>query len=161
VFITWLIILVGLIALLIYDAKWFLLPNRIVYPLTVIAVLRLGIVAIWNHDVSSQLLGALSGIILISGTFLVLYHISKGSWIGGGDVKLGVLLGILVGGPLNSILLLVISSSVGTVYALPMVVSGKASRKTQVPFGPFLIIGAIVVTLFGTSITHWYRHLYI
>jgi hypothetical protein len=44
--------------------------------------------------------------------------------------------------------------------ALPLVIRGKAHRKTQLPFGPFLIVGLIVVTLFGADIIDWYTGLY-
>ena len=118
------------------------------------------LLAILGHNTVNTLLDALWGIGIIAGIFLVLYLLSNGKWIGGGDVKLGVLLGILVGGPLNSVLLLLLSSVSGSIYALSLVVSSKVGRKSNVPFGPFLILATVIVILFGTSITRWYKNLY-
>lgn len=158
-FVLWLIFLAGFIALAIYDLRWHMLPNKIVYPLIILAVIQVIIASIWDKS-ANELLSVLWGVIVLGGGFYVIFQISGGKWIGGGDVKFGALLGLIVGGPLASLLLLFIASCCGSLYAIPLVISGRTRRKTQVPFGPFLIIGAVVVRLFGASIIEWYKRLY-
>ncbi len=89
------------------------------------------------------------------------FQFSGGKWIGGGDVKMAVALGILIGGPINAILMLFLASLGGSLVALPLLVAGKAKRKTQVPFGPFLIAATYIVYLFGEQITIWYERVFL
>lgn len=159
-FIIWLAIVIGFITLVVLDIRWFWLPDRIVYPLSVMALVDLLLISLATHKLGSNLVGSVIGILIISGSFYLLYVLSKGKWIGGGDVKLGFLIGLLVGGPLHSILLLFLASTTGTISALPFLISGKLKRNSLLPFGPFLILATIITVLFGASIIHWYRNLY-
>jgi prepilin signal peptidase PulO-like enzyme (type II secretory pathway) len=87
------------------------------------------------------------------GLFYVLFQMSGGRWIGGGDVKLGFLLGLVVGGPMEAVMVLFLSSLLGVIAILPLLAAKKASRKSLIPYGPFLIIAAIVIQLFGAELT--------
>ncbi len=158
IFCIWLVMVVVLLALAVYDARWRLLPDYLVLTLGIFVVISLILESIKSGG--NVLLGALWGILIIGGLFYVLYQVSGGKWIGGGDVKLGVALGALVGGPLASVLLLLMASTSGTIYSLPFVATGKAKRNTQVPFGPFLILAVILTRIFGHIIISWYKHLY-
>ena len=148
----WLITLLGFIALALYDFKYMLLPNGLVIFVTICSMLFVlfgGYCG--NLSISSSLYGGLA----LGGFFVVLWWASKGKWIGGGDVKLSFALGLLSGGVLASMLLLLLSSLLGTLYGLPQLLSkGKHSKKHVIPYGPFLIISAIVIVLFGKSIIH-------
>lgn len=156
-FVFWLVFLVGFIALIVYDIRWFLLPNRIIYPLMWLALIQVIVLSIIFHGHLESLTTAAWGIVIGGGLFYALFQISKGKWIGGGDVKLGALLGLIVGGPGMSLLLLFTASLLGTVVALPLLATGRVKRDSHLPFGPFLIVAAIIVYLFGTSILNWYR----
>ncbi|HKR82223.1 MAG TPA: prepilin peptidase [Candidatus Saccharimonadales bacterium] len=159
-FVVWLVISVGLMALVVYDFRWYLLPDKVVFPLAGLAAVQVLVVSVLYHGGWREILGALAGAVIISGTFYAIFQLSQGKWIGGGDVKLGLVLGLLAGGPFNSLLLLFTASVSGMLFSLPLLFTGKASRKSQLPFGPFLIFGLVVVQLFGTTITSWYaRHL--
>lgn len=154
---VWFVILTGLIALLVYDLKWMLLPNRIVYPMLGIAAAGVLIRALMFAEGMAPVAQALWGLLTIGGLFYLLFQVSKGRWIGGGDVKLGALLGLLVGGPLSSLLLLFLASLSGSITSLPLLLTGKLSRSDRIPFGPFLIAAGIVTKLFGDGILRWYE----
>jgi len=160
-FILWLGFLTGFMALAVYDLKWYLLPNRLVYPLAGLAILQLALVLVFFHGGSHALLAAAYGVLIGGGIFWVLFQISNGKWIGGGDVKLGALLGLIVGGPANSLLLLFLASLLGTIVALPLLLTGKMKRTSRLPFGPFLIAAAIIVYLFGASLIAWYDRIFL
>jgi prepilin signal peptidase PulO-like enzyme (type II secretory pathway) len=157
-FVLWIVFLVGFTALAVYDLRWFLLPDKLVFPLIGLAVVQVVGAVIYETDVRPLFL-AVTGALVVAGIFYALFHISNGAWIGGGDVKLGIVLGLLAGGLVEGFLLLFTASIMGMIAALPLIIKGKAHRKTQLPFGPFLIIGLIVVTLFGTDIIDWYTGL--
>jgi leader peptidase (prepilin peptidase)/N-methyltransferase len=56
-----------------------------------------------------------------------------------------------------SFLLLFIASTLGTVVALPLLTAHKLQRNSRMPFGPFLLLGAVIVRLFGTAFIHYYK----
>ncbi len=158
-FIFWLVFLVGFTALAVYDLKWFLLPDVIVFPLIGLAAAQvLGRFVFFGND-WRELTGSLVGAAVISGLFYAIYAFSKGKWIGFGDVKLAVVLGLLAGGALPAMLVLFVASVLGTIMSLPLVLTGKANRKSHLPFGPMLIAGVVVVVLFGQAIIEWYSNL--
>lgn len=157
-FVLWCVFLVGFTALAVYDFRWFLLPNKIVFPLLGLAALQVAAVAVveqdWRHG-----LAALGGVAIVGGIFYVLFQVSQGKWIGGGDVKLGMVLGLLAGGVVQGFLLLFMASVSAMLASLPLILRGKAHRKSHIPFGPFLIIGLIIVQLFGEAMINWYTGL--
>lgn len=158
-FVFWLVFLTGFLALVVYDLKWMLLPNKIVYPLIALATVQtLAVVFAFDGGLNSLREAAL-GFLISGGLFYALFQLSGGKWIGGGDVKLGMLLGIVVGGPSKSLLLLFLASLSGSAVAVPLLLSGRATKTTRVPFGPFLIIAGVVVQLFGAALIDWYNRI--
>lgn len=156
----WVLMLVGLLALIIYDIRWYLLPNRVVFPLIGIVILQILLLSILKDDAKSLLLGGLWGLLAGGGIFWLIYQVSDGKWIGGGDVKLGWMLGLLLGGPAASLLMIFFASVLGSVVAIPLLITGKASRSTRLPFGPFLIAASIIVYLYGSTLVSHYKRLY-
>jgi leader peptidase (prepilin peptidase) / N-methyltransferase len=155
----WLVFVVGFVALMLYDLHWYILPDRIVYPLIALAVLEVLIhVAFFSGDWQA-FLTAICGVAIASGIFYVLFQISRGAWIGGGDVKLGIVLGLLLGGPLPSLFLLFLASTLGSLVSLPLLMTGKVKRDTLIPFGPFLLAATCIVVLFGSHFTRWLNSL--
>lgn len=159
-FALWLLALTCFVALAIYDAKWFILPDRIVLPLTVIALCMVGLRAILVNDPMS-LAWSLGGAIVISGVFWFMSFVSKGTWIGWGDVKLGVALGLIAGTPLLALLVIFLASLFGAALALPQILSGKQGLKSSLPFGPHLIAATLVVFFWGDMLYDWYFGLFI
>lgn len=154
-FVVWLICLTGFVSLTLYDIKYQILPNKIIFPLIFIAIFGITFEAILTESlqpINSATLGALVG----GGLFYVLFQISNGAWIGGGDVKLGFLLGLLVGGGWMALFMLFLASLLGTLYSAPLMLTGKLQAKARIPFGPFLIAAAVIVKLFGADIQDWY-----
>lgn len=148
----WLVFSTGFAALTLYDLRWYILPDRIVWPLVALAVVQVLLhVTVFNGGITA-VSGALWGVVIASGIFYVLYQISDGQWIGGGDVKLGLVLGLLVGGPLPALLLIFIASLLGTLASLPLLLRGKLGRKSVIPFGPCLMVAAAIMVLFGGSL---------
>lgn len=152
----WLVILTGLIALAVYDIRWMLLPNRIVYPLMVMATVLVGVSAVASGE-WTMLLETLLSVGIAGGIFYLIYIISGGKWIGGGDVKLGVLIGLILQDPFEAFLMLLFASVLGTLLILPGLALKKITVKSKIPFGPFLIMSAIFVVLWGETLITWYK----
>ncbi len=154
-FVVWLIAGVMLTILFIYDLKWFLLPNQVMYPL-----IGLGIVAaclhLWPTQSVDQLLSILAAVAILSGIYYLLWAVSKGTWIGFGDVKLGLALALLLGRWELAFIALFAANIIGCIIVLPGMLTGKIKRTSHVPFGPLLIAGYVVAGLWGMFIVDYY-----
>lgn len=155
----WLVALTMLIILFVYDLKWFLLPDVIMFPLIGLSVvITLLTIILINHGMNggTTLVSAVASVGILGGLYFALWVFSKGLWVGFGDVKLGVALGILLIDWKLALLTLFLANLIGTLVVLPGLLTGKMSRKTQVPFGPFLIIGFFVSMVAGHSLLDGY-----
>ncbi len=161
VFGLWLVLLTGLMALLVYDLRWKLLPNRIIYPLGVVAALLAALEIFTATRPFTAAVNTLFAVLVGGGIFYGLFQVSKGKWIGGGDVKLGWLLGLVVGTPARSVLFIFLAALLGTLVSLPLLGTHRLKRTSTIPFGPFLIIATIIVQLFGHIILHWYQRTFL
>lgn len=157
-FATWLFALVGLVALAVFDIKWMLIPDKIVLPLTVAVLVSTTVQIILGRPLQSivEICGAVA---ITSGLFWILFQVSRGKWIGGGDVKLGLLTGLLIGTAAGGFLYLMVASLLGIIFALPSMISGKASVVSKIAFGPSLIAACVVVVLYGQAAIDWYTNL--
>lgn len=148
-FALWIAILIGYIALALYDFKYMELPNGLVIFTSIVSVIWVAVYSMGGNSVIPNILGGIA----LAGFFYLLWIVSSGKWIGGGDVKLSFALGLLAGGIPNVLLLLLFASLLGTLYGLPLLLNTKGKKKQHIiPFGPFLIISTIIVFFFGNSI---------
>lgn len=157
-FATWILCLVGFVALTVYDIKYMILPNKIIFILIMAAIASILLKSLIISAIE-PITVAMWGAVIGGGLFYLLFQISGGAWIGGGDVKLGFLIGLLVGGPVPALLVLFLASLLGTLYSVPLMLARKVKARSRIPFGPFLIISAIIVQLFGNGIVDWYTEL--
>jgi prepilin signal peptidase PulO-like enzyme (type II secretory pathway) len=157
----WLAALTMLVILFVYDLKWFLLPDKVMFPLIGLSVVIAGLMlkVVHGPSLSSSLLSIFSSILILSGIYFVLWLISQGRWVGFGDVKLGLALGILLGDWQLALLALFLANLIGTLVVLPSLIRKKMSRQTQVPFGPMLILGFFISLIFGHVLIDAYSSL--
>ncbi len=149
-FAVWVVVALVLMILAAYDAKWQLLPDPLNYGLMALGALFVLVRMTTLHDVD---LVSLSGAVaLLAGLYGGLYAISRGAWIGFGDVKLCVGLALLLGDWRLAFMTLFFSNMLGCIIVLPGLVRGQLNTRSQVPFGPLLIIGCVISLLFGGSI---------
>jgi len=134
----WLNVLI--ILLLVYvgytDYRTRRIPNRITYP-AVIAGLVLALVC--KPGLQNGLVGAIVG----GGVFLIPVLIFGPDRAGMGDVKLGIVIGILLGFP-RILLALSIAFGASLWVIVPLLLLRKVDRRSLLPFGPFLATGGIV-----------------
>lgn len=96
--------------------------------------------------------------LLIGGFFWALIIITKGKGMGGGDVKLGAFMGLMLGFP-QSLLALVLSFISGAILSIILIFFGKKHFGQVIPFGPFLVFGSLIALFWGNLIIDWYLHL--
>jgi leader peptidase (prepilin peptidase)/N-methyltransferase len=155
-FLLWLVAAVMLAILFVYDLKWFLLPNSIIFPLigvsTIVAILQV----MAAGDIGAGVINLLVAVVILSGLYLVLWLVSKGKWIGFGDVKLGLALALLLADWQLAFIALFAANLIGCLFVIPGMLAGKVTRKTRVPFGPLLILGSLIAMFGGHYIIAWY-----
>jgi prepilin signal peptidase PulO-like enzyme (type II secretory pathway) len=158
---TWLVSSVGLLALAVYDLRWMILPNRIIYPTLLVAALgRLGYIIMFdNRPLRALLMWALS-VAIASGIFFALFMASNGKWIGYGDVRLGLVTGTLLANPQKSFAMIFLASLIGSLLIMPALIAGKKNLASRLPYGPFLITATAIMVVFGDSILDWYKKLF-
>jgi leader peptidase (prepilin peptidase)/N-methyltransferase len=158
-FVVWLAAIVLLAGLFVFDMRWFLLPNKLVRPLIALGV-------VWALlDVASQgisytiAMNYIFAIAASAGVFWVLYVGSRGKWIGDGDVRLAVAIGLFTGSPAEAWMTVFIASVLGILVALPHIKKTKKKKrlKLKIPFGPVLIVALYVTVLFGAGVIDWYK----
>lgn len=149
-----------LIVIAIYDLKHYLILDKVLVPASIAAFISIVAAGVAQHSfgLHSPIASGLIGVAYISGFFGLQYFVSKGRWIGFGDVKLGVFLGLLFGAG-RSLLLLITSYWLGALVGVVLVLFGKKKISGQMPFGTILGFSGIIMVLYGTQILEWYRHL--
>ena len=166
-FSLWLISGVGLAILFAYDAKWFLLPDVIMWPVIGLAAAFAGIKVLESFDPAGQAMSAVVGVAILSGLYLAIYWFSRwrsgedGTWVGFGDVKLGLALALLLADWRLAFLSLFLANLIGCLFVVPGLLTGKLSRGVHVPFGPLMILGFVIAGLFGEDIIQFYFSLLI
>ena len=132
------------------------MPDRIVKPLIALGAVDFVSRAFYEQWSFERFFGELLlALLAIAGLYWVLHAISKGAWVGFGDVKLGVFMGLALGWQ-NALLALFLANLVGVLVILPGLITGKLSRTSRIPFGPLLLIGFVLAGLFGETITREY-----
>jgi len=159
--IFYLVIACFLIIIFVYDLKHYIIPDKIIYP----AIAATLIFNFLPHQIFGggfnqfsifkfSILSALGA----AGFFLAIVLISHGKWLGLGDVKLAFFMGLFLGFP-NILFALFLAFSIGAIIGIGLIISGKKTLKSEVPFGPFLVTGTFLAMFWGERIINWYLSL--
>lgn len=174
-----------LIIILLADMKYRLIPNKVVFPaiafVLFMTLLAFGVLAFTSYQAMQAdpfgkylisvgywrdqmiMIAQNVGITLISAIgiglfFWLLIFITKGKGMGGGDLNLAFLIGLLNGFPGN-IVAIALAFTTGALFSLGMIVLRKKTLKDTIPFGPFLILGSVLAFGFGQVIFDLYTRL--
>jgi leader peptidase (prepilin peptidase)/N-methyltransferase len=162
--VIWLVALVPLMALVIYDLRWFLLPTNIIRILIVLGIVWVIIDVANASNLILSIILTFAAIGLGAGFFLLLLLFSKGKWIGDGDVRLAVAMGLFIGNPVGVWMAIFVASVAGIIASIPLLFKSKSIKKQlklKIPFGPMLIFALYLVVLFGDRIIDWYETTFI
>lgn len=148
---------IPLAIMFIYDMKWSLLPTKIIWIFNCLAFIYWvsGFVGVRG---GFNLVSAINFVISMSMfplIYFVLAKVSKEQWVGGGDWILAVgLVLILPNLPVFAIFLLFLSNVIGLLFAVfqSILRFRKVKRGTQIPFGPAMILAALILLIFQQHI---------
>ncbi len=144
------------IALTMIDLELKRLPNAIVLPSYPVAAALLVLPAITEGEPGRLLRAAICGAGLYAFYFLLI--LIKPGAMGFGDVKLAGVLGLYLGwfGWQHAVVGAFLGFLLGGVVGILLMILGRAGRKTQIPFGPYMIVGAWLALAIAEPVTSWY-----
>ena len=149
----WWIIVGFLIIIFVYDLKYYLILDKVVWPVIVLALFA-------NLFLGFSILNLVFGAVIGGGFFLLQFVMSKGRWIGGGDIRLGILMGVILGWP-HILTALFISYVLGSFISIFLLLAKRKEWSDKVPFGTFLALGTFITMLWGPLLVTWYVSLFV
>ena len=144
-----------LIIIFVYDFKHYIIPDKILWPAVVIALIYdlLPPYDLWH------IFYTFLAVVIAAGFFLAIFLFSKGKWMGFGDVKLSILMGLLLGMP-NVLAALFLGFLFGAIIGVILMAFENKNLKSEIPFGPFLIAGSFIVMFCGNQLVQWYLNFF-
>lgn len=143
----WLIVIL-LVSIAVYDARWALLPDAFTISL---AIVGFGFALFDGVPILDILIGGAAG----AGFFALQYFVSRRRWVGSGDIFLAGALGLLLGWRMLALGLL-LAYFIGSLIAATMLVIKRQTPGGAMAFGPYLVLGGFIAWLWGEGIVDWY-----
>ena len=170
-----------LIVIFVTDFRYYIIPDKITFP-AIGAVLIYNLFRnfehsnfefVWNLPLNfveraspllggdlrslalNQFFGPLFAGFFVSAFFLSLVLVSKGKWMGLGDVKFAFLMGLILGFP-NIFVALFLAFTLGSLVGILLMGAGKKTLQSQLPFGTFLTLATFTSLFWGDKIFNWY-----
>ncbi len=151
--IFWWLLASWLIVIFVYDFKYYLILDQVSLPAIVFAF-------VGNLLLGDSWLNLLIAALAGGGFFLLQFVLSKGRWIGGGDIRLGLLMGMILGWP-QIITALFLAYVLGSIVGIGLLLTKKKGWQDKLPFGTFLTVATILTMLYGQEIIKWYWSLWL
>ena len=170
-----LIIVSLLIIIFVYDLKHYLIPDKIIYlAITITFFWRIFQLVVFflncggststvssaSVTISQAILNPFVSALSASAFFAAIVLVSKEQWMGWGDVFIAFFMGLFLGFP-NILIALFLAFTFGALVGIVLIAFGKKKMKSQVPFGPFLILATFASLFWGEAIIAWYLGLFI
>lgn len=137
-----------LMIIVITDISYMMIPNKLLLfflPFFVIMRIVVPLDPWW-----SPILGAIIGF----GIVFIVIIVSRGG-MGAGDMKLFFLLGIVLGIP-KVLLTFLLACFIGAFVGIALIILKVVERRQPIPFGPYIVLAAIITYFFGDAILDWY-----
>lgn len=138
------LILTLMVFLVIFDYKYMILPDFAVIILIVLALLNL----VFYQD---NLINHLISSVLATGFLVFLNLITRGKGMGWGDIKLAVFMGLWLGYP-KIVIAMYLAFIIGALISLMLIIKKRATKKSLIAFGPFLLLGVLIAWWWGDNL---------
>ena len=149
-----------LIVIFVYDLKYYLISDKILFSAILISCIWYLVSRIFFHFYPGyEILHIVYSAFGASAFFLAIFLVSRGRWMGFGDVKLAFFMGLFLGWP-NILVALFVAFLLGAIIGIGLIVLKKKGLKSEVPFGPFLVTGTFIALFWGEYMVTWYWNLF-
>ncbi len=145
-----------LIIIFVYDLKHYIIPDKIIYAAISVSGIWYLVAGIFlgfydKYEILNIICSAIGAAVF----FLLIVLFSRGRWMGIGDIKLAFFMGLFLGYP-AILVALFLAFFFGAIIGIGLIILGKKTLKSEVPFGPFLISGTALAFFWGSSLINWY-----
>lgn len=140
------------VAISFYDILYQEIPDSLSLPTIVLA----GLAGVFGHLNTPSSLAI--GFAIPVAFFGLLFFGSRGRWLGGGDIRIGAIMGLVLGFP-KVLLALFLAYCIGSVFSVIGLITKRIRLKSAIPFGPFLFLGTYIAMIWGDKILNWYLRL--
>ncbi|MCD4705353.1 A24 family peptidase, partial [bacterium] len=149
--ILYLLVTFFLAIIFLFDLRYYLVSDLILYLGTAsVLILKLFL----GFNLMNIIIGAGIGFLF----FGIQYFLSRGKWLGSGDIFIGIFMGIILAWP-NILVAIFISYIIGGILALVLLIFKLKKLSAKLPLGPFLTFSTWLVFLWGDKILNWYLDL--
>lgn len=141
-----------MIVIFIYDLRWYIIPDIVTLPVAgffIVVNLLLGFS--WHLLLICAIIG--------SSFFLIQFLVSGGKWMGGGDIRLGLLMGLALADIATLLFAIMLAYLVGSVVGLALIAVGRKKWGSKIPLGVFLTSSTIFSIFFANYFVSWYLSL--
>lgn len=152
-----------LLAIAVYDIKTKEIPNGFNFTFVVFALIYSVLININNPGFLTDFFYLVLTGLTAFAFFYALVIFSNETWMGGGDAKLALGMGLLLG-PINTFIAVFMASIIGSIIGVGLIIQGSLKHKKvnhEIPFGPFLALGTVIALSFGSQIASWYVKIFI
>lgn len=142
-----------LVMITVSDIAYMLIPDKVLLPFAAVLLgcrIFIPLTPWWD---------SLAGAVIGFGVLLLIGMISKGG-MGGGDIKLFFVIGLVLG-TIQTLLTLFLAALIGSVVGIIILRRKGQGRKTPIPFGPSIAAAAVIVYFWGAGIVRWYGTLFL
>ena len=148
-----------LLPISVIDARHYIIPNVIIVTGLILGVIIVCAIAYQRTDVwylLTRFIGAVAGGLMLWLIAVIGSAVLRKKAMGGGDIKLMVLIGLFLGAWPELVMVIAFSALSGAIVGSALIISGRKSRQSPIPYGPFLAGAAVLVLLWGDTLWDMY-----
>ena len=148
-----------LLPISVIDARYYIIPNVIIATGLILGVVIVCAIAYQRADVwylLTRFIGAVTGGMALWLIAVIGSAILRKKAMGGGDIKLMALIGLFLGGWPQLVMVIAFSAFSGAIVGSALILSGRKSQQSPIPYGPFLAGAAVLVLLWGDTLWSLY-----
>jgi len=138
----WLAITVCMVAIALYDIRYYQVPMYIAYLMLLLGLGLYGVnVLAAGEPIASAAVPLLWQLLAAVSLIVLPWAVSRGKWMGSGDIFLAALSGLVMSSVVASFGGVLVGFYLGALFTLPLMALGRVNRKSKIPFGPFILGG--------------------
>ena len=148
-----------LLPISVIDARLYIIPNVIIATGLILGVILVCAIAYQRADIwylLTRIIGAVAGGMALWLIAVIGSAILRKTAMGGGDIKLMALIGLFLGAWPQLVMVIAFSALSGAIVGSALILSGRKSRQSPIPYGPFLAGAAVLVFLWGDKLWDMY-----
>lgn len=148
-----------LLPIFVIDARHYIIPNVIIVTGLILGVVIVCAITYQRADVwylLTRFIGAVAGGLVLWLIAVIGSAVLRKKAMGGGDIKLMALIGLFLGAWPQLVMVLAFSALSGAIVGSALILAGRKSRQSPIPYGPFLAGAAVLVLLWGDGLWNMY-----